>query len=115
MEIFTGAKGSGKTTQLIHKAATEYLYIVCADRRRVDSIWSLARELVLDIPFPLTFEEFVGKRFQGRGIRGFLIDDADELLQYLAGGVRVVGFSCTSDPNPPLNPSEQINQWISRL
>lgn len=96
LKVFCGGRGSGKTTKLIEEAAKGFFYIVCADKKRADYILRLARDYDLNIPHPLTFREFLDQRFIGRGIRGFLIDDADDLLRSLCDGVDLVGFSYLS-------------------
>jgi hypothetical protein len=37
----------------------------------------------LDIPLPITYVEFIEKRYSGRNISGFLIDNLEMFLQYL--------------------------------
>ena len=46
-------------------------------------ISAMAREQNLDIPFPITYHEFLEGRY-GMWISGFLIDDADELLRQIS-------------------------------
>ena len=38
----------------------------------------------LDIPLPITYADFVEKRYHGRNISGFLIDNLEMFLQYLS-------------------------------
>ena len=84
MKIIIGARQSGKTTELIKQSASEDLYIVCMNRCCVDHIMMIARHLNLQIPMPITFEDFLHKRYYGRGIKGFLIDDLDMLLYHMS-------------------------------
>jgi len=93
IEYVLGYRGEGKTTELIKLSAEKYYYMVCADRKRVEYVWDLARKLELDIPFPLTFTEFLEKRYYSRGINGFLIDDVDDFLRYIEPGIRAVSFT----------------------
>lgn len=53
MKINLGARGSGKTTELIKQSSAEWLYIACKDIKTVAIVANRARELNLDIPFPL--------------------------------------------------------------
>lgn len=85
MQFMIRGRQEGKTTEAIRLAAADFLYIVCADLDRVQHVQRMAQEMGLSIPFPLTFDEFVGARFYGRGITGFVIEDAETLLQRLAG------------------------------
>lgn len=89
MDFMIRGRQEGKTTEAIRRAAEDFAYIVCADRQRVRQVQRRAEELGLDIPFPLTFAEFTGHHFYGKGIGGFVIDDVQELIQYLAGEVPV--------------------------
>ena len=84
MEVIYRSRGRGKTTDLIKIAAEGFYYMVCANMKRVQWTANLARELGLDIPFPVTFDEFIRKEYYGKGIKGFVIDDADQLLQYMS-------------------------------
>lgn len=74
---------AGKTKQLIEMSSKDWLYIVCMDDKEVERISSFANELGLDIPFPITFNEFKNSFYYGKHIKGFLIDNADMLLKTL--------------------------------
>lgn len=54
MKIISKERRSGKTTELIKISNKEWIYIVCADRNRVENIMALARKMNLDIPYPIT-------------------------------------------------------------
>lgn len=41
------------------------------------------------IAYPLTFSEFLAKRYNKRGVKRFYIDNADALIRMLAAGVEV--------------------------
>ncbi|MEX0050305.1 hypothetical protein AB2T85_06615 [Clostridium butyricum] len=57
MKIIRGDRRSGKTTELIKKSHDEWKYIICRDRQRVEFIESYARELNIEIPFPIEVRE----------------------------------------------------------
>ena len=88
-----GGRGTGKTEKLIELAAKDFSYIVVRNKMIARSVAKRAREMGVDIPFPLTYDEFIKGKFYGRGIRGFMIDDVDALLWYLARGVKVKALS----------------------
>ncbi len=88
-----GEKGTGKTEKLIELAAKDFCYIVVRSESVARQIAERARKKGIDIPFPLTYNEFIKGNFYGRGIRCFVIDDVDALLWHLARGVRVKAFS----------------------
>lgn len=90
---FQGNKGSGKTTKLIEVADRYFCYLVVRDRRTVFEIERKARKEGKDIPMPLTYDEFINRKFYGKGILCFVIDDVEALLQYMARGVGVRAFS----------------------
>lgn len=103
MQVIVGERQSGRTTNLIKQAAEGWLYIVTLDCQRRRFVADHARKLGLDIPFPITFQDFLHGRFHRPGIRGFLIDDADTMLQHLAKGVPVVAVTMEqtiSQPEP---------------
>ena len=76
-------RGDGKTTDLIHMSHETGAYIVCRSQETCSMISAMAREQNLDIPFPITYQEFLDGKY-GMWISGFLIDDVDELLQRLS-------------------------------
>lgn len=102
MKIIARPRQAGKTTDLIKLAAEHFAYIVCVSHEHAYQLATQARAAGLDIPFPLTFDEFIEGRFFGKGVRGFVIDDVDMLLSRMAHGVPVLAMSATTeDPGPP--------------
>lgn len=87
MKLITEPKGSGKTYQLIMESATNGDYIVCHSSKEAERIFSIANEHKLNIPFPLTYDEFINKRYYSKGIKGILIDNVDILLDYMSDGL----------------------------
>lgn len=55
-------KGHGKTYQLIKKSSLTGDYIVCHSMYEAASIHHEAHMLGFVIPFPLTYDEFLGKK-----------------------------------------------------
>lgn len=90
-------RGKGKTTLLIEKAAENQNYIVCRSQKEAARIASIAQEMKLSIPFPITYAEFITKDFYSRGIKGFLIDNADALLQVMADSTPIIAITMTDD------------------
>lgn len=89
--------GTGKTHKLMAKAAAHWLYIVCLNRDEVARVAEEAKKLNLEIPRPLSFDEFKRGNFSTFGVRGFLIDNADLLLQSMCQGVPLEGISLTQE------------------
>ena len=77
-------RGYGKTTKLIKKSAKSGDYIVCNKLDEANRIQYEAKQMGLDIPLPITYAEFIEKRYHGRNISGFLIDNLELFLQYLS-------------------------------
>lgn len=92
--IIRGCK-MGKTTELIERASRDSLYIVCRCRTEAQRIHKRALEMGKQIPFPITFDEFIQGRYRSLNINGFLIDDADLLLRKMAGIVPVNAVTAT--------------------
>jgi len=97
MEWIILPRQGGKTTRAVKLAAERYAYIVAADAQRVEHIASVAKKAGLDIPFPITFAEFMSGRFHRRGIKASIIEDVDELLCRMAGGVPVMAATATGE------------------
>ena len=76
--------GYGKTYQLIKMSAETRNYIVCNSKKECSRIHAMSLEMGLSIPFPISYEEFLGKEYYGKRIRGFLIDNVDDLLESIS-------------------------------
>ncbi len=105
MEKIIMVKGAGKTRELLKRSSENGFYIVCSSKNEAEKISRIAQERGLKIPFPITHDEFKAQRFCGRGIKGFLIDNADMLLQSMGGGVEVGAITMTGGEQPTSNPN----------
>lgn len=83
MKIIYKERKKGKTTELIKLSAEHHNYIVCHSISEVYRINDEARKMGLNIPFPITYDEFIKGKYYGKGVKGFLIDNAEMLLQYI--------------------------------
>lgn len=81
MEIIIKPIGGGKTIELIKRSAATGFYIICHSMENANQTFHLASELGLTIPYPISFTEFKNKSYSGHNIKGFLIDNADYLIQ----------------------------------
>jgi len=72
-----------KTSELIRMTHNNGKYIVCHNHKEAYRIAEVARESKFNIQFPLTYQEFVNRRYSG-GIPALLIDNVDALIQYMA-------------------------------
>lgn len=82
-----------KTAKLIHISAETSAYIIVRSIKEARRVFHRAEEMGLDIPFPLSYSEFIYGLYSGKNIKGFLIDDADALLQSLSKGVPILAIS----------------------
>lgn len=92
-------RGKGKTTELIKLSADTQKYILVADRNRVREIQHMAEKMGLDIPYPVTVEEYHRNHFQGSFIRkqGLLIDDVEDVLKRFLNGIEIVAMTITDE------------------
>jgi len=90
MEAIVQDRYTGKTTELIKRSAKSQNYIVC---RNPHHVADEARKLDLKIPFPLSYDEWIERKYFGRNITGFLIDDIDAMLNYMSYGTPVNAFT----------------------
>lgn len=97
VKVIIGGRGSGKTTNLIKMCAKKGGYIVCQHRREAHRIFWMAKDMEVDIPHPITYDEFLNGRYYGLGVRIVYIDNADMLVQAIAlrGGVEVNAITLT--------------------
>lgn len=112
-------RGAGKSTILMHESArTRFVMVVRSDQFK----WHIEREakyLQLDIPEPITFEQFINKDYNRRSIKGFLIDDVQDLLKLIAGPIPIVTIAVNNDNDfderdPSINDEEEC-QAINEL
>jgi len=89
-------KGKGKTTELIKQSAESGDYIICHSLNECSRIQFKAGEMGLNIPFPASYDEFINGNYYSKGIRGFLIDNVDMLLQHMTN-VPVNAITITKD------------------
>lgn len=95
MKTIAKPRGSGKTTKLIKMSAKSGSYIVCLNQREAGRIFDQARNEDKDINFPITYDEFINKRYYGKGIKGFLIDEIGLLVQCICRDVGIEAVTLT--------------------
>ena len=95
MKLTIKPRRSGRTNNLIRRAAMEGQTIVCVHKDEATRIFHKARDMGLRVPFPITYNEFTKGEFHPPGISGFLIDNMDMLLLYLAQGVPIDGMTAS--------------------
>lgn len=89
IEVIYKKPREGKTTELIRRCAENGGYIVCASSMRAKHTYEMAKDLGYKIPYPLTFDELLEKRYYKQGIKKIYIDDAMELIQKIAIGLEI--------------------------
>ena len=85
MKIIARPRQSGKTTQLVMISAETGHYIVTKDHGTARYTAMLAKDLGPVIPFPLTYDEFLNHAWNGKTIKGLLIDDLEMLFGTILG------------------------------
>lgn len=93
MEIIIKKPREGKTTELIKRCAEHGGYIVSATQMRAKATFKMAKDMGYNIPFPLTFAEFLRGEYNAKGIKRLYIDDAHELAQAIARSVEVAAIT----------------------
>jgi len=100
MKVIYRPREAGKTTELIKLAAADEKgdckYIVCATQADCTRIAEQAKEMGVNIWYPITFLEFLSGLYYGRNIKSFLIDDVDRLLLRLSR-VPIEAITLTKD------------------
>lgn len=89
MKIIFREPKTGKTAELIKRCANNGGYIVCVDERRAKYTADMAKNMGEKIPFPLTFDEFLKRRYYEKGVKQVYIDNADLLIERIASGIRI--------------------------
>lgn len=89
MKIILREPRAGKTTELIERCYKNGGYIVCPDGKCAQEISKKAKEMNMRIAYPLTFQEFLSKKYYIPGVRKIYIDNADMLIRSLTAGVEI--------------------------
>ena len=97
MKKIIKGRAKGKTTDLIKMSHDTNTYILVNNRARQKSLFAQAREMNIDIPYPVTIEDYMRTRFQGSFIKSILIDDADDVLQAIFSRVHIDAITLSKD------------------
>ena len=87
MEVIARPRGAGKTTELVKLAYKNNACILVASNQQRDIVWDIALKMGMEsMPYPVTLKELQERRV-GQGLirRGFIIDNADIMLQEIIG------------------------------
>lgn len=90
MEKIILPRGEGKTTKLIQMSHDTWIYILVANESRQKYLASFAKELEIDIPYPVTLGNYMRTGFRNSSIKKILIDDADDVLRALFGDLEII-------------------------
>lgn len=91
--LIVGGKGAGKTVKCIRLAAKHNSHIVCLSDRERRSIIRMSSKLGLEIQPPITYGEFIDGHFSSLDVNSVIIDNVDQLVDYIARGAKVIGMS----------------------
>lgn len=80
--IIGGGRRCGKTVELIRIAKAEDLYILCSNKRRAEGIYRQARDMGLEIRYPITASELP---MRTQHVREVLVDEMEDVLQMFIG------------------------------
>lgn len=103
MKLIVKPPYTGKTEELIKLSAEKWHYIVCRNMVNADLIANRAKKLGLVIPNPITLVEFINGNFNRRGIKGFLIDNGEDIFMEFARGVSISAITFTDLYNKELS------------
>lgn len=93
----------GKTMDAIRIAAETGAYLIVIDQREAKRVAELAQVMGLNIRYPVTFDEFERHRMRGSHVRKVVIDNADEFLRRMFGGLTIEAATwTTNNPQPPV-------------
>ena len=90
------SRGTGKTLALMHMSHNTGYHMVVINRDLARLTAKAAEHQQLIIPFPITFDEFINHKYHGKEIEGFLIDNAELLLEQMTN-IKIKAISLTGD------------------
>lgn len=102
MNAYIGKRQSGKTSKLIIQASGCNGYIICSTANHCRNLYNQAIDMGYNINYPITFKEFLEKRYHSKNVKKFFIDDLDVCLQSLSS-VKIEGFTMTADEIVEIN------------
>ncbi len=83
--VFTGSRGSGRTTKLIEWAnGRNDVYIVVSSSNAAHALADRATAMGADIRYPMTYEELLTHRNKGMVKFSVAIDNVDDFVRYVA-------------------------------
>lgn len=92
MEIIYDGRGMGKTIKLLEMANNYNGYIV--SNNPLD-LAKMAKSKNYTINFPLSYDEFVTKKYYAKGVKRIYIDNVDLLLEYMSS-VQISAITLTN-------------------
>lgn len=98
MELIIRGRGNGKTVELIKRSAATQTYILTANKQRAHAVFWQAREMGLNIPYPVTIDDYFSTHgFTGSFIKSVYVDDADEVLKRIFYRVNIEAVTMTDE------------------
>lgn len=100
MKKIIGGRGTGKSTELIRRSADTGKYIVVPTKRRADHLFKLAKDMGINIPYPVSCDELKSySSIDGKSTLslGILIDDVEALLRHMFVGIPIEGITLMND------------------
>lgn len=83
-KIFTGGRGSGKTTKCIEESARTGRYILVPNRAMAKFLYAQSLEMGVSIPFPVTIKDLEGPSPSIRK-NGLIVDETTMVLEKILG------------------------------
>lgn len=101
MKIFNLKRGGGKTTRLIYASELHNAPIICMNQLDRNYIIRQAREYGVNIPEPITVQEFVNTK-RGTGVDKVLVDESmyvmENMLSCVMGRkIEILAATLTTD------------------
>lgn len=111
-KLILGDRQSGKTTELIKESARTGAYIVVSCKNEARNVFMSAKELGLNIPFPLTVADVMSESpssyiFQ----KGILIDDLERVISHLLRYITIHAATVDCTTLEVANVSQDSSIW----
>ncbi len=97
MKLIAKPRGTGKTTELVKLCQEKGGYLVVRDRKTAHTIFRKAYDQDIHIPMPISYDDFLERRYHGVNCSPLWIDDVDALLNYIAKGADIGGITFTPE------------------
>lgn len=111
MKLFNLPRAGGKSMRMIYASEFNNVPILCVNEVSKGHLLHLSRIYKINIPEPITVNQFITRRYKNKGCCKILVDEAIFVLQAIikANGVEMIGCAMSDEKNERIT-EQYINE-----